>query len=133
MENIRIGNEEYDVIPPQSVAASKMVTDAYIKAGSPTSPFTKQGEEIMNVIVAVWMDLYPKQYVEWVGMKKEHIKEEMSAKDQVKEQTGRSLVSFPTPVYKLMQVFFKDFTMNDRDEVIKFAKRYPIFAMSSHL
>lgn len=126
---IKIGEDEYEVIPGQAVAASKMLADAWEKAGKPDDPFSTQGKQIIMVIIAIWRDLYPGDAYEWFEMRKEHLNEEMSIREQVSKQTGRSLASIPLPVYRMMRKVFPEFKLNTREESIKFVKEFPIFRM----
>ena len=121
----------YEEIPSKSVAASRVLADAYKKLGRPEDPFSKAGEQMMRFIVATWEDLYPKQVIQWVNTKKEYQSAEMTMHQQIKKQTGRSLASLPTPIYRMMKKIFPKYKLNDRDQWLKFLKKFPMFKMTT--
>lgn len=123
----------YEEIPSKSVAASRVLAAAFERLGKPQDPFSKAGEQMMRFIIAAWEDLYPKQVAQWLKTKKEYQDAEMSTSEQVHKQTGRSLASLPTPVYRMIQKVFPEYKLNDRDEWMKFLKKYPIFRMANKL
>lgn len=128
-EVINIGTEEYEVVPTPAVLASKMLADTHVKLGSPEDPLSEQGEKVMNVIISIWQDLYPKEYKEWLEVRQNYKLSEMSTSEQVHRQTGRSLASIPTPIYRMMKKVFPEFKMGTREEMLKLVKKYPLFQM----
>ena len=126
---LKIGGEEYDVIPTPAVLASKMLVDFHRRQGSPDTPLSDQGERVMNTIISIWMDLYPKDYYEWLQVRDQYKKNELSISEQVREQTGRSLASIPTPVYRMMRKVFPEFKMSGREEMLKLVRKFSIFQM----
>lgn len=132
-KEIKIGNEEYEVIPPAAVSASKIISDMHTLLGRPDDPFSPQGEKLMHIIIAVWEDLYPREAMQWYEDRKEYQKEEMSVREQVNKQTGRSLASIPLPIYRLMRKVFPNYKMDNRDDFIKLVGRYPLFRMANRV
>ncbi|MHA1303086.1 MAG: hypothetical protein ACTSPI_05220 [Candidatus Heimdallarchaeaceae archaeon] len=120
---------EYDIIPKEAVMASKMLVDAYIKAGSPQSPFTPSGHKIMNVIIAIWEDLYPIEAKVRHNEIKEHLQAEKTTKEQVFQHTGRSLASYPMPIYQMMKKVFPLFKPAERKNCMKMVKLWPMFKL----
>lgn len=129
-EDFKLSQEEYEVIYPQSVAASKVLADMYVRLGKPEDPFSKAGEQMMRFIIAVWEDLYP-QEVKYHKMRiKQYREDEKTVQEQVKEKTGRSLASVPTHIYRMMKKIFPNFKMNSRDDFIKLTNKYPMFKVT---
>lgn len=123
----------FEEIPPVSVLASRMLADFYVKQGSPDSPFTKSGAKIVNMIIAIWKDLYPKEVIEWEKERKEYKESEKSIKDQVKQRTGRNLASYPYPIYRLLKVTFPEIKLGERKTCIKFVKKWPMFQLANRV
>jgi len=130
---VKMDGEDYEVIPGVAVSSTKMLMDAYERLGSPKDPFSQSGEKVMNIIISLWQDLYPKESKEWFAMRAEYKKEEMSAREQVHKQTGRSLASVPPFIYDLMKKLLPEFKGSNREEWMKLVKRYPIFRMANQL
>lgn len=129
MEALKLGNDEYEVIPKAAVSASKILVDVFEKVGRPEDPFSEQGKKVMEVIISLWQDLYPLEAKMWFEDRREHLNEEMTIREQVSKQTGRSLASIPSPIYRMMRKVFPEFKMDDREDFIKLVKEYPIFRM----
>ena len=129
MPDIKIGDEVYSEVPKEAVLASKWLIDAHKALGRPPTPFTKSGEKMMNMIIAVWEDLYPIERKIWLDDRREHLLAEKSISQQVRQHTGRSLASYPYPIYKMMKVVFPDFKAGERKNCIKLVKKWPMFRM----
>ena len=132
-KTIKVDGEVYDEIPQVSLVASKWLVDLWIKLGKPPNPFTEQGIKLMNVIIAVWEDLYPHEAEKWHEHRDEYQKNELTIHQQVKRQTGRSLASFPVPVYRMMRKLFPGFQSTERKNVMKMVRKWPIFQMANRL
>jgi len=131
MVNLRLS--DYEVLPQLAVIASKVISDMFIRLGQPTDPFSKAGEKMMHILIAVWEDLYPKQAKQWYDDRAEYKKAELSIKSQVQQKTGRSLASFPLPIYHMMRKVFPNYKLNNRDDYIKLVKKYPLFKMANKI
>lgn len=129
---IKIDGEEYEVIPRETAAASKILTDLYIKLGRPTTPLSESGEKLMKVMIAVWEDLYPQDARDWYEDRKEYKNAEMSISEQVSKGTGRSLASFPKPIFKMIRALFPEFK-HTRENFIKLVQKYPMFQMANKI
>lgn len=123
--------EEYEEIPKEASAAARILSEIYIKLGSPQDPYSKAGEKMMDLIISVWEDLYPRDAHEWYQSRANYQRAELSTKEQVRKRTGRSLASIPSPIYELMKVLFKDYKLSHRDDYIKLVKKYPMFRMAN--
>ncbi len=130
---IKLKDGVYEVIPSESVAASRVIADFHEKLGRPTDPFSQAGEKMMELIISVWQDLYPQQYYEWMLTKREYQESEKSISEQVHQHTGRSLASIPTPIYKMMKVVFPNFKLDHRDDFLKLVQKYPYFRMANRI
>lgn len=127
MPAIKVNNEEYDVMPTPAVQASKMISDTWIKLGQPDTPLTESGKKMMNVIIAVWEDLYPVEREVYYGERKDYQDAELTTTQQVRQGTGRSLGSYPYPIYAMMKKVFKGFDAAERKNMMKMVKIWPMF------
>jgi hypothetical protein len=127
--SVKIGSDIYEEIPPQSILASRWLVEIWERLGKPATPLTESGEKLMKVIIAVWEDLYPREAHDWYEERKEYRLHEMSTKEQVLKQTGRSLASFPLPVFRMMHKLFPTFSLGKRNTVIKLVAKFPMFQM----
>lgn len=122
---------DYVEVNPLAVAASKMLTDFYLKNGSPETPFSKHGKLVMNAIIAVWEECYPLDAKTWYDQRKEYQKNEMSITEQLSKHTGRSLASYPLPIYQMMKACFKGFDPAERKNCLKMIKEWPQFRFAN--
>lgn len=123
--------KDYDIIPPPAVVASRVIADMWIKLGQPQTPFTNTGKKMMDIIIAVWEDLYPLQSKIWWDERKNYQANEMTISEQVSQGTGRSLASYPLPIYNLMKKVFRGFDATERNNCIKIVKQWPQFRMAN--
>jgi len=126
---IKVGKDTYDVISPEAVLASRWLIDAWDKLGRPKTPFTQSGQKLMDIIIAVWEDLYPIESKIWHNERRDHLKNEMTITQQVYGHTGRSLASYPMPIFKMMRVVFPDFKPAERKNCMSMVKKWPMFKM----
>lgn len=125
--------KDYEVVPPQAVASAKVLVDMWTQLGRPATPFTPSGEKLMNIIIAIWGDGYPTQEREWLKDRKEYQNSELSITEQVHRHTGRSLASYPMPVYQMMKTVFKGFDPAERKNCMKMVRKWPIFRMANKI
>lgn len=128
---LKIGDEEYETIPETAVAASKWLVDLWETLGRPESPLTQSGEKLMNVIIAVWQELYPKDYSDWIEQRKDYKLSELDMKEQIRKHTGRSLASYPYHVFMIMKKVFPNFNAGERGNCMKMIRKYPLFKMAN--
>lgn len=121
--------KDYQEIPKEALIASKALTDMYIFLGRPQTPFSRNGNKLMEIIISIWQDLYPLEARAWLEERSGHLLSEMSTQEQVHRHTGRSLASFPWPVYQMMKRLFPMFKPQERNDCIKMIKKWPIFRM----
>lgn len=130
-KSIKVGEEVYDTVPTEAVMASRMLIDTWERLGKPKTPFTQSGQKMMDVIIAVWEDLYPLERKVWLDERREYQNTELSITSQVQGHTGRSLASYPYPIYKMMKVVFRDFQPAERKNCLGMVKRWPMFRMAN--
>lgn len=118
---------EYDEIPKEALQLSAMLTNAYIAVGRPEDPLSTNGRKLIKIVLAAWEDLYPHDVVEWKAARDEHLSAEMSISEQVSKRTGRTLGSYPAPVYFILCKLFPKFKFTERENMIKIVREFPIF------
>ena len=129
--SLKIDGKTYDVIRPEAVEASKILADTWIRLGKPVDPFSVAGKKIVNLIIAIWEDTYPLQAHMWIEERKHYQSAEKTIHEQVSQKTGRSLASFPYPVYQMIIKTFKGFDPAERKNCMKFVKEWPIFRFAN--
>lgn len=129
--SVKLGTEEYEEIPKEAVAASKVLVDLWIKLGRPQTPLSDSGEKIVNLMIAIWEDCYPLQAKMWYADRKEYRNNEMTTSEQVHKKTGRSLASYPLPIYSMMKKVFKGFDPAERKNCMKMVHKWPMFQMAN--
>ena len=132
-KEIKINGETYGQVSPEAIEASRLLMDVYIKLGRPKDPFTQAGGKLMNVIIAIWEDLYPIDSQIWHNERRDHLMAELSTIDQVHKHTGRSLASYPFPIFQMMKVVFKDFKPAERKNCMKMVRKWPMFKMCNRI
>lgn len=128
---VEIGGEEYEVLPDVVNEALIAIMLTWDKLGRPKTVFSESGEKLMQVIIATWQDLYPKESRDWLQARLEYKRDEKSISQQVSSHSGRSLASIPLYIHKIMKAVFKEDTNLDRKYYIKLVKDFPIFQMAN--
>ena len=128
-----INLKDYQVVNPTANTASKAIVDVWKQLGQPQTPFSESGKKMMNVLIAVWEDCYPLDAKIWMEQRRNYKANELSHHEQIKHHTGRSLASFPLPIYSLMKVVFKGFDPGERKNCMSMCKEWPMFQMANAL
>lgn len=129
-EIIEVDGREY-VLPTQMVLdAANLMTKAWVDLGKPDSIFTQTGRKLMVILIGLWQDMMPEEAREWMIQRKKYQDNELSASEQIRKQTGRSLVSLPRFIYSMMRALFKD-EKQDTPYWKKLAKEYPMFRFTN--
>ena len=123
--------DEYEVIPPQAVASVQILMKMWETLGKPDTPFSESGKKLMNIIIAVWEDGYPNDARKWMKDRADYQSAEMPISEQVSKKTGRSLASYPLPIYNIMGKLFPTFKAADRKNCMKMIKLWPIFQLAN--
>lgn len=125
------GLGEYEEIPKEALLASQFLADKHIALGQPQTPFTPAGQKMMDSIIKVWEILYPLDYETFMAERRDYKKNEMSISEQVHQKTGRSLASYPLPIYKMMKRIFKGFDSAKRENCMRMIRLWPIFQFAN--
>jgi hypothetical protein len=133
MSVIKIGNEEYEEVAPIVTASSKMLADTWEFLGKPESPLTDSGSKLMAAIIAVWEELYPADAKKWYSDRADYTRSELSINEQISKHTGRSLASYPFPVFQMMKKLFPTFKPGDRKSCIKLVAKFPMFKLANRV
>lgn len=131
MKTLEVDGETYEIPTKQAQAMTNAIMYAWEKMGRPETPLSDSGEKVMNVIIATWEDTFPKEATAWYEERRLYKVNEKTIKEQVAQRTGRSLASYPGYIYQVMKRVFPTFRLGDRDNVIKFVKKYPMFLMAN--
>ncbi len=130
-KTVKMGDVNYDIMPKAASAGSKIISDMYIRLGRPENPFTPSGEKLMNIIIAVWEDLYPKEAKVWYDERRDYKSAELTISEQVTRRTGRSLASYPFAIYQIMRTVFPTIEPAERATCMKMIARWPMFQMAN--
>jgi hypothetical protein len=123
--------KEFREVPKEATVASRWLTSVWNELGKPPTPFSEAGQKLMKVIIAVWQDLYPLDARVWFAERSEYQKAELSITQQVHGHTGRSLASYPYPIYQMMKKLFPDFNRGERKNVLRLIKIFPMFRFAN--
>lgn len=127
---LNIGNDVYEEIPKHATVASRVIADMHKQLGEPDTPLSDAGEKMMNILIAIWEDMYGDDVAQWTASRKEYQGAEMTTREQIKHKTGASLASVPFPIYQMMKKVFPQYKLSSRDDWMKFLQRYPMFSLS---
>jgi len=127
-----IPNELPDV-SPQRIVVSKVLADWWVKLGRPTTPLSKSGQKLMDIIIATWEDLFREESVLWYKEREDYKKSELPISKQVEKHTGRSLASYPMYIYQVMKGLFPNFNSTERKNCFKMCRKWPMFQMAKKL
>lgn len=124
---------EYQEIPKEALVAADAIVDRWEKLGKPSTPFTKSGKEMVNFLIKVWEITHPIDYQTFLAERNDYQKSEKTLSEQVSQRTGRSLASYPMPIYRMMKKVFKGFDPAERKNCIKMVKIWPMFRMANRV
>ena len=130
-KNISIKGQDYEILPDTVNEALMSLMLAWERLGQPKTVFSESGNKLMQVIIATWRDLYPKESQDWLKLRAEYQFSEKTIKEQVKAHSGRSLASIPLYIHKIMKEVFKEDKVTDREYYKKLVKKFPIFQMAN--
>lgn len=128
---IKIKGEEYETVPEVASLTSLWLVEMWERLGRPDTPLSDAGGRMMNVIITVWEELYPDEAKKWTEERKDYKKAEMSPREQVRKHTGRSLASYPYPIFLMMSKLFPNFKPGNRENCIKLVRKFPMFQMAN--
>lgn len=128
---IEVNGVEYQSAHPSAMQASAILVEAWKRLGKPTDPFSTSGKKLVDVIIAIWEDLYPLDAKMWYAERENYQKSELSIKEQVAKQTGRSLASYPLPVFQMITATFKGFDPAERNNCMKMVSVWPQFRFAN--
>lgn len=128
---MELNGQEYQAVNPSALTATNILLKAWEQLGRPQTPFSRSGKKVMDLIIAIWEDLYPVDRETWRKDIKNYKAAELSIAEQVKGQTGRSLASYPFPIFKMMAVVFREFDPAERNNCMKMVKKWPIFQVTN--
>ena len=128
---INLKGEEFEEVPPIASLTSKWLADAWVALGRPETPLSDAGQKLMELIIAYWEELFPKDAIEWKEVRSNYKLNEMSITEQVQKHTGRSLASYPYPIYAVMKRMFPKFKATERENCLKMVRKYPMFKFAN--
>ena len=133
MKGSGINLNDYQEIPKEAVLASKYLARLWAALGKPETPFTPSGQKLMEKIIKVWEICYPVDYDTFMAERRNYQDAEMRISEQVAKRTGRSLASYPFPVYQMMRKLFIGFDAAERRNCIRMVKLWPQFRMANRI
>lgn len=132
-KSVQIGDIVYEEVHPLAATASKVIVDLWKQLGRPANPFTTSGKKLMDAIIVVWEECYPKDAHEWYAARKQYQDAELTIQEQVKKHTGRSLASYPYAVFAMMNAVFAGFDPTQRENCIKMVAQWPQFRFANRV
>jgi hypothetical protein len=128
---LKINGEEYEAVPEIASITSKWLVEIWERLGKPDTPLSDAGGRMMDVIIAVWEELYPKEAKKWTEDRKDYKKAELDIKEQIRKHTGRNLASYPYPIFAMMSKLFPHFKPGDRQNCMKLVAKWPMFKFAN--
>lgn len=125
------GLGEFQEVPKEAYVAADAIVNRWEALGKPSTPLTDSGKEMMNFLIKVWEITHPIDYQTFLAERENYQKNEMSLSEQVSKRTGRSLASYPLPIYRMMKKVFKGFDPAERKNCMKMVKLWPMFRMAN--
>lgn len=135
---IKQGDEEYEVVPD----TARLYTEGLIRIHKilnfPNDIDTKEALEsavfwkFIDQVVKAWKDCFPEEARELfaeISLYKSH---EKSTEELIREQVGRSLMSWPSSLFNMIVIFFPNVKLHDKEFVRAFVHRYKEFGMSNY-
>jgi len=130
---IKLKDEEFEIIPPRATAGAKFISELWERVGKPQTPLTEAGAAVMDAIINVWQNSYPKEASQWRADRKEYKNAELPTSTQVSRRTGRSLASYPYPIYLMIKRVFPTFNAAERKNAIKMCRKWPMFQFTNKI
>lgn len=128
---VQIGDTEYEMPNKEAVALSEGIHRTYDLLGKPKDTETEAGWKMIDNLVGVWYNFYPWELKAWKKELETQLGGERTVHEALKANGGYIPISFPTRLYKMLEIFLPDLKITDRKFIKKFAGRYPIFKMTN--
>ena len=131
MAGITVDNVVYEIATDTERLSAEYLHKVYIKAGKPNKLEGESAWKMMDAIMQIWGGLYPHELDAFV----EVLKEEQSMERTVAQSNregGYFPISYPTRLYNMMKVYFKNDRFQDRKLIKKLVNRYPILKRTKY-
>lgn len=132
MPAISINSDTFEVPSTEEQLSTEYIHKVWLLAGRPTRLTGESGWKVMDSIMQVWGALYPHELQAWKENLVDEQDVERSPHEANKENGGHFPISYPTRVFKLINVYFKQEKLADRKLIKKFIERYPILKRTKY-
>lgn len=122
---------DYTIIPPHLSSATQMIVELWDKVGRPTDPLSSSGKKVVHFVFECYKELFPSEFKQWLDERKEYQVHEKSIPEQVRNHTGRSLLSYPYWVFMVLRNVFPHFDFVKRENALKIAACFPQFQIAN--
>lgn len=135
MENIRIENEDYEVVSDEARMLTVHLVDLFKRLGLPkdltVNDMTPVAWKFIERIVVLWKQFFPYEYYDWIEGMKNELKYERPIKLAIKSG-GYVPISYPMRLYRLLGVFFPSLKLQDKKFIKKFLRIVPEFKNTNY-
>lgn len=114
-----------------NAALTKGLISVHDKLGNPTDCSTNVGWVMLDNIIQVWSNYFPREVAEWKEEVLDQLEVERSIAASVKAG-GYFPMSWPSRLYKMIKTLLPDQKLNDDDFIHKLLGRYPIFKTTNY-
>jgi len=124
-------DKAYEVPSEPALILTEFLYRVWNKLGQPNDPLSTTGGKLVEAIILAYEKSYPKEWREWLREREDYQLNELSLKEQLK--TGRSLASYPVFIYNILHKMFPDTDFSNREFVIKFVRKFPMFRFAGKI
>lgn len=122
----------YEVPSNDSILLTEYLHKVWEKTGKPNRLETESAWKVMDALFKVWSTFYPHELSDWIDDLKEEQYYERSVHEANKANGGYFPIAYPTRLYNLIRVYFKDDQLADRKLIKKFIARYPVLKRTKY-
>lgn len=121
--------ENYETVPDEVWVAVEALLRIYDRVGLHPDMRAEDiaGSEValrfVEELVDVWVRLYPSEANRWFDSIEKELQVEKTVREQVRGETGQSILSIPPHVYNMFKVFFPEANLANKRLSREIARR----------
>jgi hypothetical protein len=131
MAGIKVDGVTYEIASEEERLSAEYLHKVFIRAGRPTKLEGESAWKMMDAIMQIWGGLYPQEVDAFIEVLKEEQALERSV-EQSNKEGGYFPISYPTRLYQMMKVYFKNDRFQDRKLIKMLVNRYPILKRTKY-
>lgn len=129
---LSVDGHTFEIASDETRLTVEYIHKVWEKAGKPNRLEGESAWKVMDAMMQVWAMAYPWEIQAWKKNLQEEQSFERTPHDVNKAEGGYFPIAYPTRLFQLIKVYFKNDQLADRKLIKKFVKRYPILQITKY-